>query len=101
MVVRISKGQFDAAQAGEVRGLLRESEATLAPALRALAGLRSYWVGLDPAANAMTNVSVWETRDHALQMASLREMRDLRVRFEALGVRFEEITNHEVLWDVR
>ncbi len=31
-------------------------------------------------------------------MASLRAMSDLRVRFEALGARFEDITNHEVLW---
>ncbi len=98
MVVRISKGHFDAARSGEVERLLRESEASLRPALRALAGLRSYYVGIDVAGRAMTNTSVWDTHDHALQMASLRAMSDLRVRFEALGVRFEDITNHEVLW---
>ena len=37
-------------------------------------------------------------RERALQMSSLGEMQELRKRFEALGVRFDEITNHEVLW---
>ena len=98
MVVRISKGHFDAQRAGEVARLLRESEASLRPALLALPGLLAYHVGIDVPGGAMTNTSRWDTREHALQMASLQEMRDLRGRFEALGVRFEEITNHEVLW---
>jgi quinol monooxygenase YgiN len=98
MVVRISKGRFDPGQAAEVERLLRESEATLEPALRALPGLVAYHVGIDVAAGAMTNTSLWETRAHAMQMGSLRAMQELRSRFEALGVRFEEITNHEVLW---
>ena len=100
MVVRISKGHFDLAKAGEVANLLRESEASLRPALRGLEGLRAYHVGIDVPAGAMTNTSLWDTREHAMQMASLQAMRDLRVRFEALGVQFEEITNHDVLWSV-
>ncbi len=98
MVVRISKGRFEPPQAGEVERLLRESEASLRPALRALRGLLAYHVGIDVAAGAMTNTSLWETRADAMQMASLEAMRVLRTRFEALGVRFDEITNHEVLW---
>ena len=98
MVVRISKGRFDPRQAAEVERLLRESEASLRPALRALPGLVAYHVGIDAAASAMTNTSLWESRERAMQMASLREMQELRTRFEALGVRFDEITNHEVLW---
>jgi hypothetical protein len=31
-------------------------------------------------------------------MASLRAMLDLRSVFEEVGVEFEPITNHEILW---
>jgi len=98
MVVRISKGRFEPQRAAEVERLLRESEVALRPALRALPGLVAYHVGVDRAGSAMTNTSLWESRERAMQMASLREMQELRARFEALGVRFDEITNHEVLW---
>ncbi len=98
MVVRISKGRFDPRLAPDVERLLRESEASLRPALRALPGLLAYHVGIDVPASAMTNTSLWESRERATQMSSLREMQELRRRFEALGVRFDEITNHEVLW---
>jgi hypothetical protein len=40
-------------------------------------------VGLDATGRAMTNTSIWDTRDHAMQMASLQAMLDLRARFEA------------------
>ena len=98
MVIRISKGHFEARQVQEVERLLRASEATLKPALWALAGLVAYHVGIDTEAGALTNTSVWLTREHAMQMASLKPMLELRQRFQTLGVRFEPITNHEVLW---
>jgi hypothetical protein len=31
-------------------------------------------------------------------MSTLKEMLDLRITFEALGLKFIEITNHEILW---
>ena len=46
----------------------------------------------------MTNVSIWITKDDALQMATLKEMLDSRTTFDSLGVIFIEITNHQVLW---
>ena len=98
MIVRISKGRFDPRLAPDVERLLRESEAALRPALRALPGLLAYHVGIDVATGAMTNTSLWESRERAMRMASLQEMQELRTRFEGLGVRFDEITNHEVLW---
>ena len=100
MVVRISKGRFDPRQAADMQRLLRESETALRPALRALPGLLAYHVGIDVAASVLTNTSIWQSSDHAIQMDSLREMQELRTRFEALGVQFEPITNHEVLWSV-
>lgn len=34
-------------------------------------------------------------------MNALKEMQQLRVEFESLGVEFVPITNHEVLWAIR
>jgi quinol monooxygenase YgiN len=98
-VVRISLGRFDADRYETVRRLLDQSRETLVPAIRALRGNRAYYVGVDRETNAMTNVSVWETRDDAEQMATLGAMLDWAKTFAETGVRFERpITNHETLW---
>ena len=97
--VRISLGRFDADQYEAVRRLLDQSQKTLIPAIRALRGNRGYYVGVDRENNAMTNVSIWESRADAEQMATLRAMLDLAKTFTEAGVRFERpITNHETLW---
>ena len=98
-VVRISLGRFDAANYDAVRKLLDDSQKTLVPAIRRLKGNRAYYAGIDRENNAMTNVSVWDTRGDAEQMATLQPMLDLAKIFVEAGVRFERpITNHETLW---
>jgi hypothetical protein len=98
-VVRISLGRFDPEKYDAVRNLLDGSRKTLVPAIRALKGNRGYYVGIDRENNAMTNVSLWDTRGDAEQMASLQPMLDLARIFVEAGVRFERpITNHETLW---
>jgi hypothetical protein len=97
-VVRISLGRFDAENYHAIRMLLDQSQKSLIPAIRALKGNRAYYVGTDRENNAMTNVSVWDTRADAEQMASLQAMLDLAKTFVEAGVRFERpITNHETL----
>jgi hypothetical protein len=97
--VRISLGRFDADKHDPIRRLLDDSQKTLIPAIRALKGNRAYYVGIDRENNAMTNVSVWDTRRDAEQMASLQAMLDLAKIFVDAGVHFETpITNHETLW---
>ena len=98
-VIRISLGRFDAANYDTVRKLLDESQKTLIPAIRGLRANRAYYVGIDPENNAMTNVSVWDTRADAEQMATLQPMLNLAKIFVDAGVRFDRpITNHETLW---
>lgn len=98
-VVRVSLARFDDHRYQEVRDLLEQSQTTLIPALKMLRGNLGYYVGIDQANGAMTNVSIWETVEDANQMASLQAMQDLAAIFVAAGVRFERpITNHEVLW---
>ena len=48
----------------------------------------------------LTNVSVWQSLQHAQQMDSLAEMLAQRPILEAAGVTFEPITNHETLWTI-
>lgn len=98
-VFRISLGRFDVVNYDTIRKLLDDSQKTLIPAIGALKGNRAYYVGIDPENNAMTNVSVWETRTDAEQMATLQQMLDLAKIFIDAGVRFERpTTNHEIIW---
>ena len=96
--VRISRGQFDPAQFDEIDRLLRESGETLIPAIRRLAGNLHYYAGIDRASGTMVNVSVWETLEHAQQMAGLAEMAAQAAIFRDKGVRFEPIVNYETVW---
>ena len=99
-VVRISKGRFDSSRAGDLRKLLDESEVALRDALTALPGLIHYYVGIDEELGYLTNVSLWETAEHAHQMDTLAPMLAQRPILEAAGVDFEPITNHETLWTI-
>jgi len=84
-VVRISLGRFDAANYDAIRKLLDDSQKALVPATRALKVNRAYYVGIDPENNAMTNVSVWDTRAEAERMATLQPMLDLAKIFVKPG----------------
>jgi hypothetical protein len=57
-------------------------------------------VGIDRAHGCLTNVSVWESLEHAHQMDALAAMLAQRPILEAAGIRFEPITNHEALWTI-
>ena len=98
-IVRISIGYFQPDQTEKVERMLNtEFKNSLVPAIQKLKGNLGYYVGIDKEKHTMTNVSFWQTKDDALQMATLKEMLDMRTTFEALGLKFIEITNHEVLW---
>jgi hypothetical protein len=99
IIVRISIGYFSAEQADKVESMLNnEFKDSLVPAIKKLKGNLAYYVGIDKERLAMTNVSFWATKEDALQMATLKEMLAMRTTFEALGLRFIDITNHNMLW---
>jgi hypothetical protein len=98
-IVRISIGYFQAEQTKKVAFMLdNEFKNSLIPAIKKLKGNLGYYVGIDKEKHAITNVSFWDTKADALQMATLKEMLDMRTTFEALGLKFIDITNHEILW---
>jgi hypothetical protein len=99
-VVRISKGQFELVDVDTAERLLVESEAALRTALSELKGLMHYYVGIDRTRGYLTNVSVWDSLEHAHQMDTLQAMLAQRPILEAAGVSFEVITNHETVWTI-
>lgn len=101
MVVRISRGSFEASRYGEIEQRLRDSSQSLIPAIRKLPGMLHYYVGIDRESSTMVNVSVWESLAAAQQMASLEEMLALAGEFVAMGVTFERpIINYDTLWQL-
>jgi hypothetical protein len=100
MVVRISKGKFDVANVTAAERQLAESERVLRDSLTQLSGLLHYYVGIDRVNGYLTNVSVWDSVEHAHQMDTLAVMLAQRPLLEAAGVQFEAITNHETLWTI-
>lgn len=100
MIVRISIGHFSPEKTEEIAQKLSAWEAKLRPAIQKQKGNIAYYVAIDREKYFMTNTSLWETLDDAKQMYSLPEMLAQRTEFEALGVEFIPITNHEVLWKI-
>ncbi len=100
MIVRISKGTFPLARLDEVEPLLADGESALRAALEAMPGLIHYFVGIDRAQGQVTNVSVWDSMEHAHAMTHLQAMLAQRSVLEAAGVAVETITNHDAVWTI-
>jgi hypothetical protein len=101
-IIRISLGYFDADKVDVVEAKLTQSRALLEPGILAMRGNLGYFVGIDRVANAMHNVSFWESVEDAERMASFQPMLDLAIEFVALGVRFQRpILNCATLWSVK
>lgn len=98
-IIRISIGYFQPEQTLKVEKMLNnEFKNSLIPAIQKLSGNLNYYVAIDKEKHAITNVSLWQTKEDAMQMTTLKEMLDMRATFEALGIKFIDITNHEILW---
>jgi len=101
MFVRISKGRYEPELHAEVSARLDASSRNLVPAITAMPGCLSYYVGSEAESCTMVNVSVWDTLEHAQAMGSLPEMASLAKDFIALDVELERpIVNYPVLWQV-
>lgn len=101
MFVRVSRGRFAAKQYDEMAERLRAAETVLSPVIRGLPGLIDYYAGMDRESNSMVRVSIWDTREHAEQIASLPEVLKLRDEFAAAGVEWEPSSTYDVAWWVQ
>jgi hypothetical protein len=101
-VIRISLAFFDVGKANAVASRLADTRDLLAPGILAMRGNLGFFVGIDRVANAMHNVSFWESVEDAEQMDSFEPMLNLATEFVALGVRFQRpILNCATLWSLK
>jgi hypothetical protein len=72
----------------------------LIPAVRRQPGLIHFYSGVSPE-GSVVQVSVWNSREHAMQLDHLKEMVvDARAEAEAVGVTFHPIVNYPVNWTI-
>ena len=100
-VVRISIGHFPEDQLEKIEELFEgQFKDAILPAVKRLSGNLAYYVAIDRENLAITNTSIWESREAAEQMATMKEMLEMRDVFLPLGVPFTPITHHEVVWSL-
>ncbi|TVZ05003.1 hypothetical protein EAS64_10280 [Trebonia kvetii] len=99
-VIRVSRGNFDPVRFPEVQEMSVAISHYLIPAIKALPGLISYYVGTSPDGSGV-HVSIWETEEHAQQMDRLKVMiEDARRDGVKVGVTFTPIVNYPIDWTI-
>ncbi len=62
--------------------------------------MRAYFAGVDRDRSQLTNLSVWDSVEHAEQMSTFQPMLDLGKRFAAEGATFlRPIPDFQCLWE--
>lgn len=97
--VRVSILNIPADHIDHAAQLMADAESTLI-SIRDLPGLRAYFVGIDRNTSQLSNVSIWDTEEHAKAMSSFPPMLDLAATFAAIpGVTFvRPIPNFTDIW---
>jgi hypothetical protein len=100
-VVRVSILTIPRDRIDEAAEAMRRAETDLI-GIKQLQGLRAYFAGVDRDQSQLTNVSVWDSVEHAEQMSNFQPMLDLGTKFAAEGATFlRPIPNFECLWEWR
>lgn len=102
--VRVGRVTFDPSLYEAVVVADKETSEYLIPAIQRLPGLLHWFAGVSPE-GSLTQVSVWDSEEHAAQMDGLQEMR-VRARddFRSVGVTFTAetatYTNYPITWNI-
>lgn len=97
-VVRVSILTIPRGRIDEAADAMRKAETALI-GIKQLTGLHAYFAGVDRDRSQLTNVSVWDSVEHAEQMSTFQPMLDLGERFAAEGATFlRPIPNFQCLW---
>jgi hypothetical protein len=98
-VVRVSILTIPSDRIDEAAEAMRRAETDLI-GIKQLDGLRAYFAGVDRDRSQLTNVSVWDSVEHAEQMSTFQPMLDLGKKFAADGATFlRPIPNFQCLWE--
>ena len=98
-VVRVSRANFDPARFPEVHQIGVAIGRYLIPAIKKLPGLISYYAGASPD-GSMVHVSIWESDEHALQIAGEEMIVDARQDAEESRRRLIPIVNSPIDWTI-
>jgi hypothetical protein len=97
-VVRVSILTIPRDRIDQAADAMRKAETALI-GIKQLTGLRAYFAGVDRDRSQLTNVSVWDSVEHAEQMSTFQPMLDLGERFAAEGATFlRPIPDFQCLW---
>lgn len=97
-VVRVSILTIPHERIDEAAEAMRRAETELI-GIKQLTGLLAYFAGVDRERSQLTNVSVWDSVEHAEQMSAFQPMLDLGKKFAAEGATFlRPIPNFQCLW---
>ncbi|MEZ0090595.1 hypothetical protein [Streptacidiphilus sp. EB129] len=97
-VIRLSRNLFDPSRFADVAACNKHISEYLIPAIKQLPGLIQYHTGVSPAGEVV-HISVWDTDEHASQMAQLKEMIvDAVGEMKAVGVTLTPIINFPMDW---
>ncbi|MFE2960289.1 hypothetical protein [Nocardia tengchongensis] len=103
-VVRVGRVTFDPSLYDAVVAADKKTAEYLIPAIRRLPGLLHWYAGVSPE-GSLSQVSIWDSEEHAAQMDELKEMRVLaRDDLRAVGVTFTaetaKYTNYPITWTI-
>jgi hypothetical protein len=98
-VVRVSILNIPAEHLDHATTMMTAAESAL-EGIRELPGLLAYFVGVDRSTSQLSNVSVWDSEEHAKAMSTFQPMLDLAKTFADIpGVTFvRPIPNFDSLW---
>jgi hypothetical protein len=98
-IVRVSILNIPSDYLDHAEKLMAEAEPQLA-GIKNLPGLLAYFAGIDRSTSQLSNVSVWDTVEHAKAMSTFQPMLDLAGKLaETPGVTFlRPIPNFENIW---
>ncbi|MDP9012100.1 MAG: hypothetical protein M3O41_05495 [Pseudomonadota bacterium] len=97
-VVRVSILTIPRDRIDQAADAMQKAETALI-GIKQLTGLRAYFAGVDRDRSQLTNVSVWDSVEHADQMSTFQPMLDLGEKFAAEGATFlRPIPDFQCLW---
>lgn len=102
--VRVAHVTFDPSRYDAVVVEDQKTSEYLIPAIKQLPGLLHWYSGVSPE-GSLSQVSIWDSEEHAAQMDHLKEMR-VRARedFAAIGLTFTAetatYTNYPITWSI-
>ena len=99
IVVRVALVRCDPDNFALISEKMRESEKELRPGIEAMPGLLAYYAGADAETLTLTNVSFWDTVEHAKQIDTFEPMSRLAKDLIDNGGRPERpVMNHVTQW---